>query len=460
MYTTQPKMPEEIGALYETILQALTGALTPTEAAEKLKLSTVQCHNLLNRAAAGVLEALLPKKPGRKSMPEVERKLREENERLKKENLRLQERVDTIDRLMTVAGGILRGQVRTVRRKKKTGEGGGDEPEDPDGAARAKANEAAKLREVGLSAAIAAALVGVSGATLRRWWRRIRTAQVLCRRRGPRRGPELCEEKRAALAEHVRGLRGLCGAAALARAVGASRRQAAQVKAEVVTALERERIARCSRVLVHEAGVMRSLDQLYIGHRPAQRLALLASDASVPYRTSARLIQAYTGSEVARVLGDDFAEHGAPLVMRMDRASPHDTTAVHEVLAEHEVLLLHGPPRYPLYYGQHERQNREHQDWLAYSESVDDLELEQMQRVLNDRWLRPSLGWRSAAAVWAERRPLPTNRRELHCDVVRRAAQLRIRLGSNLAAGRRAERLAIEDALEDRGLIRRIAGGR
>jgi len=38
-------------------------------------------------------------------MPEVERRLREENERLKKENLRLQERVDTIDRLMTVAGG-------------------------------------------------------------------------------------------------------------------------------------------------------------------------------------------------------------------------------------------------------------------------------------------------------------------------------------------------------------------
>src|SRR6267143_2731342 len=141
MYTTQPKMPEEIGALYETILQALTGALTPTDAAEKLKLSTVQCHNLLNRAAAGVLEALLPKKPGRKSMPEVERKLREENERLKKENRRLQERVDTIDRLMTVAGGILRGQVRTVRRKKKTGEGGGDEPEDPDGAARCKRSE-------------------------------------------------------------------------------------------------------------------------------------------------------------------------------------------------------------------------------------------------------------------------------------------------------------------------------
>jgi len=53
--------------------------------------------------------------------------------------------------------------------------------------------------------------------------------------------------------------------------------------------------------------------------------------------------------------------------MRMDRASSHDTFAVHEVLREHEVLLLHGPPRYPQYYGQHERQNREHQAWLAHS---------------------------------------------------------------------------------------------
>jgi transposase len=460
MYTTQPKMPEEIGALYETILQALTGALTPTEAAEKLKLSTVQCHNLLNRAAAGVLEALLPKKPGRKSMPEVERRLREENERLKKENQRLQERVDTIDRLMTVAGGILRGQVRTVRRKKKSGEGGGDEPEDPDGAARRRANEAANLREAGLSAAIAAALVGVSSATLRRWWQRLRTGEVLCRRRGPTHSRELSEEKRSQASGLARELRGLCGAMALARAAGVSRRQAARIKAKVVTALERERVARCSTVLVHQPGVMRSLDQLYIGQRPAQRLALLASDAAVAYRTSAKLIPTYTGSEVARVLDDDFAEHGAPLVMRMDRASPHDTTAVHEVLREHEVLLLHGPPRYPQYYGQHERQNREHQGWLVYSRAVDDGELEEMRRALNERWLRPSLGWRSAGTVWAARRELRTNRRELRLDVVRRKAQLSLRLGSNVVAMRRAERLAIEEVLEDRGLIRRIAGGR
>src|SRR2546425_3731932 len=237
---------------------------------------------------------------------------------------------------MTVAGGILRGQVRTVRRKKKPGEGGGDEPEDPDGAARRKAADAAKLREAGLSAALAAALVGVSAATLRRWRRRLRAAQVLCGRRGPDRSRELSEEKRGEASKLARELRGLCGASALARAAGVSRRQAAHVKAEVVTELERERVARCSRVLVHEPGVMRSLDQLYIEQRPAQRVALLASDAAVPYRTSASLVQGYTGKEVARVLSGDFAQHGAPLVMRMDRASSHETAAVHEVLHEHE----------------------------------------------------------------------------------------------------------------------------
>lgn len=459
MYMTQPKMPPDIAELYETILRALSGTVTPTEAAEKLKVSTVQCHNLLNRAAAGVLEALLPKKPGRRAMPEVERRLREENERLKKENLRLQERVETIDRLMTVAGGILRGQVRSVRRKKKSGEGGSDEPEDPDGAARWKASEAMKLREAGLSAAIAAALVGVAASTLRRWRQRMSAAQMLCRRRGPVRSRELSQQKRAEVSELARDLRGLCGAAALARAAGVSRRQAARLKAEVVTELERERIARCSRVLVHEPGVMRSLDQLYVGERPAQQIALIASDAALAYRTSARLVQAYTGSEVARVLAHDFAEHGAPLVMRMDRASPHTTAAVDGVLREHEVLLLQGPSRYPQYYGQHERQNREHRGWLAYSGAVDDGELEDMRRALNERWLRPSLGWQPAATRWAARRELRTNRRDLRHEVVRRTMRLRVQLGTSPAAVHRADRLAIEEALEDRGLIRRIAGG-
>jgi len=262
---------------------------------------------------------------------------------------------------MTVAGGILRGQVRTVRRKKKAEEGGSSEPEDPDGAARGKAAEMERLRAAGMNASLAAALVGVSAATARRWRACIRGHQVLCGKRGPGGPRELSEAKCNELAVVVRDLRGLCGARALACSAGVSRRQAARVKREVMTELERERIAGCSRVLVHEPGVLRNLDQLYIGRRPAQQVALIASDAAVPYRTSARLVPCYSASEVARVLVEDFERHGPPLAMRMDRASQHDAGPVRELLRKHEVLMLHGPARYPQYYGQHERQNREHQ---------------------------------------------------------------------------------------------------
>jgi transposase-like protein len=143
-YTIQPQLSPEIAERYEAILQALSGATTVTAAAEKLGLSRVQTHTLLNRAAAGVLESLLPKKSGRRAMPERERKLQQEVERLRKENARLQDRVETIDRLMGVASGILRGQVRTraPKTRKKQEEGGGNEPEDPDGEARRKLESA------------------------------------------------------------------------------------------------------------------------------------------------------------------------------------------------------------------------------------------------------------------------------------------------------------------------------
>jgi transposase len=433
--------------------------MTVTDAAERLNLSRVQCHTLMNRAAAGVLEALLPKKPGRRGMPEREQKLQEEVETLRRENKRLEERVETIDRLMTVAGGILRGQVRTTRTKKKKTESGSNEPEDPDGAARRKIEEATRLRGAGVSAALAAALVGVCASTMRRWRQRVRANRRACHRRGPSGREELCAEKRTELEQLVRELRGLCGAAALGHAAGVSRRQAARVKRQVLVELERERVARCSRLLVTEPGVLRSLDQLYIGARPAQQIALIASDASTPYRTSARTVLAYTGEEVARVLEEDFTRNGAPLVLRMDRASSHDAPAVRDVLRAHEVLQLHGPARYPQYYGQHERQNREHNDWLAHAEKIDDAELAEMMRVLNERWLRPSLGWRSAAEVWERRTRLRTDRRQLRREVMQRTARLRARLGAKRQAVRLAERLAIEQALEDRGLVRRIPGG-
>lgn len=305
-----------------------------------------------------------------------------------------------------------------------------------------------------MNAVLAAALVGVSASTMRRWRLRLRRGERPCLRRGPAQRAPSSEEKEK-VAELVRELHGLCGAAALGKATGVSRRRAAQIKREVLTELERERISRCSRLMVTEPGVLRSLDQLYIGRRPEQQIGLFASDGCVPYRTSGRLVPAYTAAEVARTLAEDFTENGAPLVLRLDRASAHDAPAVLELLREHEVLLLHGPARYPQYYGQHERQNREHQAWLEGWE----VDLEEMLRVLNERWPRRSLGWRPASALWNARRPLRTSRRELRHEVVRRTTTLRARLGASRSASRLAERLAIEQALEHRGLVRRIPGG-
>lgn len=82
-----------------------------------------------------------------------------------------------------------------------------------------------------------------------------------------------------------------------------------------------------------------------------------------------------------------------------------------------------------------------------------------MLGALNELWPRKSLGWESAAAVWRLRRPLGIDRGELRFDVDRRAARMRERLGTRRRAARLAGRLAIEQALEDRGLVKRIPRG-
>lgn len=452
-YTTQPPLPKDMSARYQTILRTLNGELTVTEAAELLGLSREHCHELMNRAARAALGSITPKKAGRKPVPKEERELRAEVEKLRKQNARLREQAETNERLMRMAGGLLRSQAkpRSTRTRKPKAEGCPNEPEEPDGGeARGKLIEATRMRAMGLKPAIAAALVCVSVSTLRRWARRAR-ALLACRgRRGPRARAALDADTARAVEREVRQTRGLCGASALGRALHVSRRQAAAVKRATLTRMERERRARCSRVVVSQPGVLRNLDQLCLG----ERLALIASDASVPHRTSARMVHDYSAAEVAETLRRDFALHGAPLAMRMDNASAHDAPAVLKVLRAHGVLLLHGPPHHPQYYGQHERQNREHRAWLAASDVIDDAELERMMQTLNERWPRRALAWRTAAEIWNARPPLRVDRAELHAEVVYRAARLADRCAPRLAG-----RLAIEQTLEHRGYLRRIAGG-
>jgi hypothetical protein len=253
----------------------------------------------------------------------------------------------------------------------------------------------------------------------------------------------------------VRDLHGLIGANALAHSVtGVSRRRAAELKAETLTAIERERQAACFIVSVTRPGVVRGFDamDLSIGH------ALIAGDAAVPFRTSVEEAARYNAEAVAKVLDADFRIHGAPLVMRFDRARCHDAEPVVSVLREHRVIALHGPAYYPKYYGQLERQNQEHRAWwdsrLPTSTPIQD-QLHAMKTALNERWPRPTLGWRNAAQCWNERPALDEDRDALLVEVEHRAA----RLQESAVHPDLAKRLAIEQALTKRGYLK-ISRGR
>lgn len=251
--------------------------------------------------------------------------------------------------------------------------------------------------------------------------------------------------------ELVVELHGLVGAGALSHSVvGVSRRRAATIKHEVLTEIERTRQGQCSRVVVTTPGVVRGFDQMYL----PDGFALIASDACVPYRTSAKHVDRYDAEHVASVLEEDFRMYGAPLVIRKDRASCHTAEPVASVLRKHRVLLLQGPAYYPQYYGQHERQNREHRDWCEWESSIKQIELDRMKTALNELWLRPTLGWRSAAQCWATRPLLDDDRDQLHDEVQRRARRLvALDVEEDLAM-----RLAIEQALIERGYLQITSG--
>jgi hypothetical protein len=209
---------------------------------------------------------------------------------------------------------------------------------------------------------------------------------------------------------------------------------------------------------------MRGFDGLALKTTGGWREGLIASDASVPYRTSVRVVSSYDGEAVAASIETDIERHGAPLVWRMDRASPHTTERVRHVLDRHEVLLLQGPPGCPRFYGQHERQNREHRGYLRWSPLLSpeqaEVECEGMLNVVNEKWRRPQLGWRTAGEMWGKREAINENRAELRADVEAKTARLMAASEGRGMSKSKAERLAIVQALQERGYVRLGRGRR
>ena len=451
-YTPAPEVPSELQERYQAVLEVLSGQTTVSEAARRLGMPRNHFQTIMHRGLEGMIEKLSPGKAGRPAKPEREMKLEEELERLRRKTAQLEQKLAMTDKLMGLASSLLHGttSARPRSKRKKAAVPSTDDTKDEDPASLR--DVARQLDEIGLPRLLVARTLRIPESTLRRW------ATCAAKRRSPRSAPPPADVVEAAVAD-VRALRGLVGAEALSHAhPGLSRRQAADIKRETVTALERERRHACRRVVVTTPGVIRGFDAMDRGRHCTHRFVLAAGDGAVPFRTTMAHAVRYEAATVAPVLAQDFEHHGPPLVLRMDRAAAHRAPDVRRLLDAHGVLVLHGPPRYPRFYGQLERQNREHAAWLeGLDHDADDNlaeRLADMAEALNTRWRRPTLGWRTAAEVWHARPIITLDRRELRARVDERARRLRESRSCDNITEDLATRLAIEHTLVQLGYLR------
>ena len=459
-YEPMPEVPEAIAARYQTMLRVIGGEMTVSAAAKELGLSRQRFLTLMHRGLGAMMEAMAPHAAGRPGRSEKEKQMQQRLEELESENAQLHKRVEVIDRVLTLTSQLARQRTRPRSKRAKsaaTKPEGGDEEE-----SRERLATVVEMRALGVKLPLAAALASTSVATVHRWMRRHRAGERLVRRRGPIVGSrtELGAQHAAMIVELVRSTGGQLGAESLRRSViGVSRRQAATIKKVTLTAMERERIARIERVVVAAPNIVRGFDAMHISTREGRRFLLLSGDGCVPFRTSGLAVERYDEAAVARALDEDFGCHGAPLVLRLDRASAHDAPKVRAVLERWRVLPLHGPPRHPRFYGQLERQNREHRAWLDAHGPLGDGDLQPacdaMLDALNDNWRRRTLGWKTAKEAWNERTSVEYER-----DALCRSVEAhRRRLCEDDVDETVAQRIAIETALTKMGYLKRVIGG-
>jgi transposase InsO family protein len=310
------------------------------------------------------------------------------------------------------------------------------------------------MRDQRVPTTVWARILGISESTVRR-----RLRLVLFDERTPQAAAPADEVAAQRVRTIVRATHGQVGAASLGKSCGVSRRHAAAIKRQELRDMERERKANCRSVSILAPGLVRGFDAMHVPCIDGKAYWLVSADAAIPYRTSIVTAPRYDADHVIAALQRDFEEHGPPLVIRLDRIACHRTPEVDELLSRYEVLALHGPPRHPYFYGQLERQNREHRAWQRMLQPVTRRELAaaatSMTTALNALWARPTLDWCTAQAAWQRRPRIDVDRQALRRDVEWQAAGL-VRAGVKVLEARR---LAIETALMERGLLSIQNGG-
>lgn len=69
--------------------------------------------------------------------------------------------------------------------------------------------------------------------------------------------------------------------------------------------------------------MIRGFDAMHVTTTDGANYLLASADACVPYRTTMKATAEYRSEDVVDLLDQDFRRHGAPLVLRLDRASVH-----------------------------------------------------------------------------------------------------------------------------------------
>lgn len=434
-YTRAPTISEEMQIRYAACLSVVSGHTSVSEAARRLGMSRNRFQSILHRGLGAMVEAIAPQPPGRPAKSAREVELEEEVEELQRQLHHLQVHAELTERLLATVSEAMkkratpRARSTPTRGAKKTTAGGSDD--EPAALLRVVEDFRGKLPLAEVSA-----VMGRSPSTCRRWVDRAREGQPLRARRGPKPVPQQAPAAAAALARTlVRETHGLVGTAALAKATGLSRREAAAVKHDTCTLVEQERKVESARVRVVYPGLIRAFDAMHLRDCEGKTYLLSAGDAAVPYRTTLFLADAYDSDTVCAALQADFEAYGPPLVLRMDRASAHRTPAVAALLDRWGVLVLHGPPHHPRFYGQLERQNREHRAWLR------DVHVEQLGR---DELVR---------ALEQMRHALTTSGRVRRSATARRPRCFALALSSTSTDGSYARRSAALRRAASRGTI-------
>jgi hypothetical protein len=480
-YVHAPEIPPGYLARYEVTMQAMYGAIDVTEAARRLKISRVRFQTLMHRAQRAFAAALVPQPAGRPAKPAREVQLEAQLTRLERENALLREQVETAKRLLGAAGQLLKSVGRRrggrIRVTASPATKGTNEPEDPD-PDRPTTSPRSRRRWPRLSRAIwketiemrgrwpahrglAAALLGVTSSTVRRW----KAADLIAPPLPYVRAVVPTAAALAIVEAHVRASHGLIGADGLRRlAPSTSRRAASAIKAQTLTAMECERKTAAGSVRVVQPGALRGFDAMYVATTEGWRYLLVCADAAVPYRTTIDVVEHYDGVAVAATLSRDMDAHGVPLAYRLDRAACHAVDDVLDLLHARGALVLHGPPHHPRYYGQLERQNREHRAWLEVLGLLTPVELvrsvRRMQHALNALWPRRTLSWQTSEAVWMQRQVIVEDRSALRAEVAARAARIRSTSDLSGRPADTAERFAIEHAFRLRGYLNVQTGAR